>query len=452
MADGLDEVQDIRALVPPEQRQGDVISPSRAILTLSKSMLNSGCFSLPYAWKLGGLWMSFVLTIFIAGLNWYGNHILVRSSQYLAKKTERTALDYGHFTKKVCDNSHIPFLRNNSKTWMGVVNMTILFYQLGMCSVAILFISKQMTFLLDKSLSGSEHTDMIIAATIAFVFILITNMFTKMKVVSVFAVVSSIFFLIGSSVIMLYTIEQPNQWARLPAYTNFTDTVIMYAMSMYAFEGQTMILPIENKLENPEDFLSMFGVLPTTMILSTVFMIALGFFGYTGFGDKTESTITTNVPRDGFYSTINICLCLQSLLGHSIAMYVVFDMFYNGFQRKFLMRFPNVPKRAIDIGFRFFWVFVTYLMAVLIPRLELMISLVGITAGSLCSTVYPPILEIITFWDEWKVNMSSRERAFRIGFNIFVIFVGILAIIAGLYSNILQIINTLYPVNVHVSL
>ena len=30
-----------------------------------------------------------------------------------------------------------------------------------------------------------------------------------------------------------------------------------------------MILPIENKLENPEDFLSMFGVLPTTMILST---------------------------------------------------------------------------------------------------------------------------------------------------------------------------------------
>lgn len=43
---------------------------------------------------------------------------------------------------------------------------------------------------------------------------------------------------------------------------------------------------------------------------------------------------------------------LQSMLGHSIAMYVVIDMFFNGFSRKFMNRFPNVPKIAIDKGFR----------------------------------------------------------------------------------------------------
>lgn len=58
--------------------------------------------------------MSFV----IAGLNWYGNHILVRASQHLAKKSDRSALDYGHFAKKVCDYSDIRFLRNNSKAVM----------------------------------------------------------------------------------------------------------------------------------------------------------------------------------------------------------------------------------------------------------------------------------------------------------------------------------------------
>lgn len=44
------------ALVRPERREGDVISVNRAILTLSKSMFNAGCFSLPFAWSLAGKW------------------------------------------------------------------------------------------------------------------------------------------------------------------------------------------------------------------------------------------------------------------------------------------------------------------------------------------------------------------------------------------------------------
>lgn len=138
---------------------------------------------------------------------------------------------------------------------------------------------------------------------------------------------------------------------------------MMIGMAMYAFEGQTMvripflpfpiqkfqILPIENKLENPADFLApMGGVLPTTMIICTCFMTALGFFGYTGFGDAIAPSITTNVPKEGFYSIVNVFLMLQALLGHSIAMYVVFDMFFNGFRRKWTNRFPNTPKQVVD--------------------------------------------------------------------------------------------------------
>lgn len=54
-------VDDTRSLIRREQRQGDVISPHRAVLTLSKSMFNAGCFSLPFAWRLGGKWVCFNL-------------------------------------------------------------------------------------------------------------------------------------------------------------------------------------------------------------------------------------------------------------------------------------------------------------------------------------------------------------------------------------------------------
>ncbi|KAJ1350003.1 putative amino acid transporter skat-1, variant 2 [Parelaphostrongylus tenuis] len=435
-------MNDGRTLVSPTLRSGDVISPTRAVLTLSKSMFNAGCFSLPYAWKLGGLWMSFFLTFVIAGFNWYGNHILVRANQHLAKKSERSALDYGHFAKKVCDYSDIRFLRNNSKAIMYVVNVTILFYQLGMCSVAILFISDNMVNLLGDHVGGDQHSKMIFMAWITLIFIMATNMFTQMRIVSAFALVSSVFFIIGTTVIMQYAIRQPNEWRTLPATTDFTGTIMMIGMSMYSFEGQTMILPVENKLEYPELFLAPNGVLPTTMIICTCFMTALGFYGYTAFGDRIAPTITTNVPKEGLYSTINVFLMLQSMLGHSIAMYVVFDMFFNGYRRKFSARFPNCPKFFVDKGFRFFWVMLTFLMAILIPRLEIMIPLVGVTSGTLCALVYPPLFEMITFWTDWKGLLSYRERMCKIILNCFVIAVGFFAIFAGLYANGVAIYNS----------
>uniref|UniRef100_A0A0N5A8E8 Aa_trans domain-containing protein n=1 Tax=Syphacia muris TaxID=451379 RepID=A0A0N5A8E8_9BILA len=429
------DTNDGQSLVRRETRKGDVISPHRAVLTLSKSMFNAGCFSLPYAYKLGGLWVSFALSFVIAGFNWYGNHILVKSSQHLAKKSERSSLDYGHFAKKVCDYSDIRFLNNNSKMVMYIVNVTILFYQLGMCSVAILFIADNMEHLLSNYIKGGTT----MMATISLGFILLTNMFTEMRVVSAFAMISSVFFMLGTCVIMQYAIRQPNKWNTLPVHGDFAGTFMFIGISMYSFEGQTMILPVENKLETPDDFLNNMGVLPTTMILCTVFMTAIGFYGYTGFGNEIAPTITVNVPKDGLYSTINVFLMLQSMLGHSIAMYVIFDMFFNGFRRKFTNRFPLCPKILIDKGFRTFWVLISYLMAVSIPHLEIMIPLVGVTSGTLCALVYPPIFETITFWTDWKVMLSTRSRIAKIATNVFVILVGFFAIGAGLYANITAI-------------
>ena len=56
----------------------------------------------------------------------------------------RSSLDYGHFAKKVCETSDIEFLRKHSHAMVFAVDMSILAYQLGMCSVAILFISDNM--------------------------------------------------------------------------------------------------------------------------------------------------------------------------------------------------------------------------------------------------------------------------------------------------------------------
>ncbi len=49
----------------------------------------------------------------------------------------------------------------------------------------------------------------------------------------------------------------------------------------------------------------------------------------------------------------------------------------------------NLSLQVVDKSFRVFWVMITYLMAVCVPKLDLMIPLVGVTSGTLCALVYP---------------------------------------------------------------
>jgi len=55
-------------------------------------------------------------------------------------------------------------------------------------------------------------------------------------------------------------------------------------------------------------------------------------------------------------------------------------------------------------------------MAVLIPRLAVLIPLVGVTSGTLCALVYPPFFQIITFWEDWKVNLKKIFEKLKIPF------------------------------------
>lgn len=58
------------------------------------------------------------------------------------------------------------------------------------------------------------------------------------------------------------------------------------------------MLPMENKLRNPLEMTQFCGVLPATMGFVTAVFIALGFFGYTAFGENVQGTITLNMPRE----------------------------------------------------------------------------------------------------------------------------------------------------------
>lgn len=85
--------------------------------------------------------------------------------------------------------------------------------------------------------------------------------------------------------------------SELPFFTNFDGALMACGSILYSFEGQAMVLPMENRIKNPKQMLGPFGVLSQGMFIVTIVYASCGFFGYITYGSKVEGSITLNLPN-----------------------------------------------------------------------------------------------------------------------------------------------------------
>lgn len=59
-----------------------------------------------------------------------------------------------------------------------------------------------------------------------------------------------------------------------------------------------MVMPVENNMQNPQNFLGRTGILVIAMTFVTIVYVALGVFGYLRYGDAIRGSITLNLPMN----------------------------------------------------------------------------------------------------------------------------------------------------------
>ena len=68
-----------------------------------------------------------------------------------------------------------------------------------------------------------------------------------------------------------------------------------------SISGITVVLPIENKMSDPEAMTAPFGIVNVGLTLLSTFYFAIAFFGYLRFGSESLGSITLNLPHDSLY-------------------------------------------------------------------------------------------------------------------------------------------------------
>lgn len=81
----------------------------------------------------------------------------------------------------------------------------------------------------------------------------------------------------------------------------------------------------------------------------------------------------------------------------------------------------------------------TFILAAIIPNLGAVISLVGAVSSSTLALIFPPIIEMVTFYPNYGKNNWILWK------DLFVLVFGVLGFVFGTYASVNQILNPEIP-------
>ena len=95
---------------------------------------------------------------------------------------------------------------------------------------------------------------------------------------------------------------------------SFTGHLIQPFSLFFRPQGIGVVLPLENKMKNPQAFLPWNGVLNTAMVISCCLYLAVGFFGFLKYGKDCQGSITLNLPANSWMNDVSTMPLLLLLL------------------------------------------------------------------------------------------------------------------------------------------
>ncbi|WKX96330.1 hypothetical protein Q1695_012632 [Nippostrongylus brasiliensis] len=417
------------------------ISTTFALINLMKGMVGPGCFAVPLAFKQGGLWGAFGVDFLLGIVSTVCMTKLVRCSQLLCEKNKCGPLDYGQMAEEAFASSYQPLHRFKlAAKW--IVNTCLIFLQFGICSVFYIFVVDHAKEVVDHVWphNGLSRNDYFLFALPAF---LLLSLVRSIVILSYVCLFGNVLMTVCLGIILTELATAKHiPTSELPAITDMNGIVMAAGSILYALEGQAMVLPLENKMEHPQYMGGLTGVLWTGVPLVTLIYAACGFYGYIAFGNDVQASITLNLSDSPLNFSVKCMLLCVVYSGFLIQQYPLVEILWP--LAKQPLRERKIRRAyiiALEYVFRFSIVFVALGISWLIPNLDEIIPLIGVSAGMLLALVWPALLEMVVFLQEWTANFRTAKLLLYVGLDCFYIVLGVFFVVTGLQANIRNLIN-----------
>ncbi|XP_048120052.1 proton-coupled amino acid transporter 4 [Alosa alosa] len=254
--------------------------------------------------------------------------------------------------------------------------------------------------------------------------------------------------------IFTYITSDVGDPGRLPFVSSWRKFPFFFGTAIFAFEGIGVVLPLENQMKEPARFPQALNV---GMGVVIVLYVSLATLGYLHFGDDIKGSITLNLPHDSW--TNQLVKVLYSL-GVCVSFVVQFFVPADILLPPILARVTDSWKRPFELLLRALLVCLTCVMAVLVPRLDVVISLVGAFSSSALALVFPPLVELLLLSSasssaspllSLHPSLSPSLPLSVLAKDLTIVLIGILGFLTGTYATLEEIIapgdQTLYNDN-----
>ncbi|XP_056138776.1 neutral amino acid uniporter 4 [Lampris incognitus] len=446
----------------PNSHQG--ITFSQALIHLLKGNIGTGLLGLPLAVRNAGLIVGPICLVLMGVVCVHCMHILVHCSHHLSERLKRPAMSYSDTVAFAMEQSSHQCFRKSANFGRHVVNFFLVLTQLGFCSTYFVFLAENIKqvvegyqgnvtmdsdsiFSLVNISTGVSVTpapatplpsasptvepldlDLRLYMLFFLPFLIILVFMKDLKNMAVLAFLANMCMAVSLIIIFQYILSDFGKTRHLPLTSPLGKFPFFFGTAIFAFEGIGVVLPLENQMRDRKRFPMALNI---GMGIVTILYVILATLGYLHFGDEIKGSITLNLPHNAWTNQlVKILYSFGIFVSFAIQFFVPAEIILPPIRAQLRENWRS-PCEMLCRGLL---VCVTFSWAVLIPRLDLVISLVGAVSSSALALIFPPLVELITFSDR-------HVRPIMLLKDLLIALVGFIGFLAGTYVTLGEIIS-----------
>ncbi|BFF97391.1 proton-coupled amino acid transporter-like protein pathetic [Drosophila madeirensis] len=402
-------------------------SDNETLTHLLKASLGTGILGMPIAFMYSGIIMGIFATIFTAFVCTHCSYVLVKCGHKLYYKTRRTKMTFAEIAESA--------FQKGPKWCRGfapVAKFSILFglflTYFGTCSVYTVIVAKNFEQLIEHWTGSAVSSRLLICALL--VPLILIAWVPNLKYLAPVSMVANVFMGLGLGITFYYlTQDLPPVESR--NYLVLGTLPSFFSITIFAMEAIGVVMPLENNMKTPQNFLGLCGVLSQGMSGVTLIYMLLGFLGYLRYGEDTQQSITLNLPvHEWPAQAVKVLIALAVYCTFGLQFYVCLEIVWDGIKEK-------CTKRPMLVNYVLRTVLVTaaVVLAISVPTIAPFMGLIGAFCFSILGLIFPVLIELVIHWDTGfgKYNWILWK-------NIVICICGVAALVFGSLAAIRDII------------